>query len=122
MPMHPFDEFRQFQTRRQFFGRATTGVGIGAAALASLLDAGGAAAATPAEGIPGVLTHPPLAPKARRVIYLFMQGGPSQMDLFDDKPHLRARHGEDLPASIRMSQRLTTMSSNQKTLPVAPSP
>ena len=55
MPMHPFDEFRQFQTRRQFFGRATTGVGIGAAALASLLDERGAAAAMPAEGIPGIL-------------------------------------------------------------------
>ncbi len=122
MPMHPFDELRQFQTRRQFFGRATTGVGIGVAALASLLDERGAAGAMPAEGIPGILTHPHLPPKARRVIYLFMHGGPSQMDLFDDKPHLRRRHGEDLPASIRMSQRLTTMSANQKTLPVAPSP
>jgi uncharacterized protein (DUF1501 family) len=69
-----------------------------------------------------VLPRPHLPPRARRVIYLFMHGGPSQMDLFDAKPHLRERHGEELPASIRMNQRLTTMTSKQTSLPVAPSP
>jgi uncharacterized protein (DUF1501 family) len=121
--MDPHEEIRQALTRRHFFGRVTTGVGIGVAALSSLLDPPGAAsAATPAEAIPGILPRPHLPPRAQRVIYLFMHGGPSQMDLFDAKPHLRNRHAEDLPASVRMGQRLTTMSSNQKTLPVAPSP
>ncbi len=61
------------------------------------------------------------APKAKRVIYLFQSGAPSQMDLFDPKPALKDRRGEDLPASIRQGQRLTTMTSGQKTFPVAPS-
>jgi uncharacterized protein (DUF1501 family) len=117
--VHPHEELRQTLTRRHFFGRATTGVGIGAAALASLLQERGAAGAA---AIPGVIPRPHVPPRAQRVIYLFMHGGPSQMDLFDAKPQLHDRHGEDLPASIRMGQRLTTMSSNQKTLPVAPSP
>jgi hypothetical protein len=65
---------------------------------------------------------PHFAPKAKRIIYLFMQGGPSQMDLFDPKPGLAQRHGEEIPDSIRMGQRITTMTSGQKTLPVAPSP
>src|SRR6476660_6627251 len=95
-------------TRRHFFARSA--MGLGAAALGSLLG----------ESIARAATH--FAPRARRVIYLFMHGGPSQLDLFDHKPQLRRRHGEDLPASIRMDQRLTTMSANQKTLPVAPSP
>jgi len=56
------------------------------------------------------------------VIYLFMQGGPSQLDLFDPKPSLAKRHGEELPESIRMGQRITGMTSKQSTLPVAPSP
>ncbi len=97
-------------TRRQFFGRGVTG--IGSLALASLLDERAFAASG--------FAH--FAPKARRVIYLFMQGGPSQMDLFDPKPGLAARHGEDLPDSIRKGQRITTMTSGQKSLPVAPSP
>jgi uncharacterized protein (DUF1501 family) len=116
--MQPHEEIRQTLTRRHFFGRATTGVGIGTAALVTLLDCPPAKAAP----IAGVLPRPHLPARAARVIYLFMHGGPSQIDLFDEKPLLRQRHGEDLPASIRMNQRLTTMSSNQKTLPVAPSP
>jgi uncharacterized protein (DUF1501 family) len=113
--MNPIDEVRLGLTRRHFFGRAATG--LGAAALASLLDGETTARA---EMAAPVGTH--FAPKAKRVIYLFMHGGPSQIDLFDHKPELRRRHGEDLPPSVRMNQRLTTMSSNQKTLPVAPSP
>ncbi len=95
------------QTRRQFFGRSVSG--IGTAALTTLLN-------------PDVLanSHNP-ASKANRVIYLFMHGGPSQMDLFDDKPTLKKLHGTELPASVRMNQRLTGMTAKQKTLPVASS-
>src|SRR6185369_12873132 len=64
---------------------------------------------------------PNFAPKAKRVIYLHQSGAPSQMDLFDPKPKLAARFGEDLPDSIRQGQRLTGMTSGQKTFPVAPS-
>ncbi|MDQ3624578.1 MAG: DUF1501 domain-containing protein, partial [Verrucomicrobiota bacterium] len=82
-------------TRRQFFGRAATG--IGTLALASLLNENVAAVAPGA--MPGILAEPHFPPRAKRIIYLFMQGGPSQMDLFDPKPDLAARHGEDLPES-----------------------
>ncbi|MBS0211228.1 MAG: DUF1501 domain-containing protein [Planctomycetes bacterium] len=120
--MNPIHELAKSETRRQFFGRAATG--IGAAALASLFDPAslGAATSDATAGVPGILKQPHVAPRAKRVIYLFMHGGPSQMDLFDYKPGLAARHGAELPASVRAGQRLTTMSSNQKTLPVAPSP
>ena len=67
----------------------------------------------------GVLAQPHHAPKAKRVIYLFMSGGPSQLDLFDHKPLLNQMNGKDLPESVRMGQRLTGMSGNQATLPLA---
>jgi uncharacterized protein (DUF1501 family) len=104
-------------TRRQFFGRSATG--IGGLALASLLNENIASAAS---GVPGVLAQTHFAPRAKRIIYLFMQGGPSQMDLFDPKPQLARRHGEELPDSIRMGQRITGMTAKQSSLPVAPSP
>ncbi len=72
----------------------------------------------PHGGLDGI---PHIAPKAKRLIYLFQSGAPSQMDLFDPKPSMKAHHGEDLPQSIRQGQRLTTMTSGQKTFPVAPS-
>src|SRR5688572_4142085 len=93
-------------TRRQLFSRASTG--IGSAALASLLKGG-----TSLSGLP----H--FAPKAKRIIYLHQSGAPSQIDLFDYKPQLRKFQGQDLPASIRMGQRITGMTSGQTTLPVA---
>jgi hypothetical protein len=98
-------------TRRHFFGSAATG--LGAAALGSLLasDAQGAA-------LPGL---PHFPPTARRVIYLFQSGGPSQMELFDYKPRLVEFQGQDLPASVRMGQRLTQMSATQSSFPVVPS-
>jgi Protein of unknown function (DUF1501) len=71
---------------------------------------------------PGTLSGPHLAPRARRVIWLTQAGAPSQLDLFDDKPGLRARFREELPESVRGSQRLTGMTSGQKQFPVAPSP
>jgi hypothetical protein len=100
-------------TRRAFFGRSATGVGT--AALASLM---GRPAAAATNGLPGL---PHFAPRAKRVIYLFQSGGPSQMELFDYKPRLVEFQGTDLPASIRMGQRLTNMSSAQLSFPVVPS-
>src|SRR5712691_8809382 len=87
-------------TRRQFLGRSATGIGV--AALASLLNPklfGALPSAKP------VLPH--FAPRAKRVIYLTQAGAPSQLDLFDYKPHLRKRFKEELPDSVRGGQRLT---------------
>src|SRR5437660_840201 len=109
--------FHLLQTRRQFFGRSATG--IGAAALASLL-ADDARAADDLK-TSGALPKLHFAPKAKRVIYLFMSGGPSHIDLFDYKPKLKSYFGQDLPASVRMGQRITGMTSGQKSFPcVAP--
>jgi hypothetical protein len=116
--MDPIWEHRLQQTRRQFFGRAATG--IGAAALASLLDPALLAAPDRA-GADRIPMAPHFAPRAKRVIYLFQSGAPSQLDLFDHKPQMASRFDEDLPESIRMGQRLTTMTSGQERFPVAPS-
>ncbi len=80
-----------------------------------------AAQATKRKGVPGMPDLPHFAPKAKRVIYLFMSGAPSQMDMFDYKPEMGKWFDKDLPDSIRMGQRLTTMTSGQKRFPVAPS-
>src|SRR5688500_12223218 len=104
-------------TRRCFLAGA--GAGIGSTALATLLaEAAGAAAPSGTGGLPGV---PHFAARAKRVIYLFHSGAPSQMDLFDYKPKLQELRGTDLPASVRMGQRLTGMTSRQESFPVAPS-
>src|SRR5947207_2734235 len=100
----------QLLTRRYFFGKASAGLGI--AALSSLLKAG------EATGLPGL---PHFAPTAKRVIYLFQSGAPSQMELFDYKPRLRDLMGTELPDSVRSGQRLTGMTSGQTSFPVAPS-
>src|SRR5262245_8162541 len=113
--MDPVREHGLFLTRRHFFG--TTAAGIGTAALASLLDQALRAAAPAASAAPAL--HLPA--KAKRVIYLFQSGAPSQADLFDGKPDLEKFRGQDLPDSVRMGQRLTGMTSGQKNLPVAPS-
>ena len=105
-------------TRRHFFGR--TASGIGTAALAALLGREGLAAPTTASG-KGILEGTHFPAKAKRVIYLFMSGGPSQLELFDHKPSLADKRGTELPASVRMGQRITGMTSGQKTLPIAPS-
>ena len=94
-------------SRRAFFGQA----GAGALALAALLDRDCAAATASHADLP----H--FAPKARRVIYLFQSGGPSQMDLFDYKPGLRDRRGEDVPASVSRQRKMTM--SRPDELPVA---
>ena len=96
--------------RRSFL--ETSAHGFGALALGSLLfDEEGEAA-----------TVVPENAKVRRVIYLFMSGGPSQMDLLDPKPGLEKERGKELPESVRGEQRITTMTSGQKSLPVLPSP
>ena len=118
--MNPLEEYQQELNRRQLLANGARP--MGAAALAWL--AGGASSiaapkSAPAkQGLPGL---PHFAPKAKRVIYLFMAGGPSHIDTFDYKPALREIHGKELPASVRMGQRITGMTSGQKSFPcVAP--
>ena len=121
--MDSFREYVELETRRQFFGRAAKGLGI--AALGSLLPGSvgtspvqaGVAIAKRKGGLPGV---PHFAPKAKRAIYLFMSGAPAQLDLFDYKPKMVELYDTDLPESVRMGQRLTTMTSGQKRFPLAP--
>jgi hypothetical protein len=106
--------------RRQFLSRS--GLNLGAAALGTLLGPEPLrAASTTGTEIGGLAGLPHFPAKAKRVIYLFQSGAPSQIDLFDYKPALKDRRGINLPDSIRMGQRITTMTSGQKTLPVAPS-
>ncbi|GIX00011.1 MAG: sulfatase [Pirellulaceae bacterium] len=101
-------------TRREFF---TTGRNVlGAAALASLMQRSAARAADAHRPV-----GPHFTPRAKRVIYLHMVGGPSQMDLFDYKPVMHKWYDKDLPDSVRMGQRLTTMTSGQARFPIAPS-
>src|SRR5215217_871416 len=103
--------------RRDFLARC--GLGLGGVALMNLLNGGAAASSAVENPFKGILPAPHIAPKAKRIIYLFMSGGPSQMDLFDHKPLLNEMNGQDLPASVRMGQRLTGMSGNQARLPLA---
>jgi hypothetical protein len=117
--MHPLLERAQYLTRRQFFGSA--GLRLGGAALALLADRPGpAAVAEPTRVHPPLPGFPHFAPKAKAVIYLHMNGGPSQLDTFDYKPGLAAFFDKELPGSVRMGQRITTMTSGQARLPVAP--
>jgi hypothetical protein len=122
-------ELAQQVNRRLFL--KNSGLGIGTFALGSLLaHEGGATAADLStstaklsaagrdRGLPGL---PHFPPKVKRVIYLFQSGAPSQMDLFDYKPAIEKRRGIELPDSVRMGQRITTMTSGQKSFPVAPS-
>jgi hypothetical protein len=95
-------------TRRDLLARF--GMGLGSVALGHLIGRDAAAA-------PGLL--PQVAPRAKRVIFLFQSGGPSQMDMFDYKPLLNKMNGEELPDSVRQGQRLTGMSANQASLPLA---
>jgi hypothetical protein len=111
--MSPADECRLHLTRRQFFNRCS--LSIGTAALATLLKEDGLAAT---EGLPEL---PHFAPKAKRVIYLFQSGGPSQLELFDHKPQLEKLRSRDLPDSVRRGQRLTGMTAYQSSFPIAPS-
>jgi len=121
--MNPIHERLQQISRRHFF--KSTGLAAGRIALAGMMLPELAQAAAKIK--PGLRSHPPLpglphfAPKAKRLIYLFMNGGPSQMDLLDYKPGLSKIYDTDLPESIRNGQRLTTMTSGQTRFPIAPS-
>ena len=114
--MDPLLEAGLVETRRHFFSR--TAGGIGTAALASLVNPDLFAENKTKAGLPGL---PHFAPKAKRVIYLFMSGAPSQLDMWDYKPGMKEYYNKDLPDSIRNGQRITTMTSGQKRFPVAPS-
>ena len=101
-------------SRRRFLDRF--GMGLGSLALADLLRA------NEQHSLGGTLPSMHLPARAKRVIYLFQSGGPSQMDLFDHKPMLKKMHGKELPDEIRKGQRLTAMSGNQASLPLVGSP
>jgi uncharacterized protein DUF1501 len=110
--MDPIQEHQRWMTRRTLLGRGARG--LGAIALAGLTSRGASASG----GLPNL---PHFAPRAKRVIWMFMAGGPSHIDLVDFKPSLRDIHGQELPESVRQGQRLTTMTSGQASFPcVAP--
>ena len=120
--MEPIKTYLENLSRRQFFNSAagTVSSALGASALGQLLGSSGS---VPDLGGGGVLERPHHRPKARRVIYLHMMGGPSQLDLFDYKPELNRAKGEDLRKmpSIYQNQRITGMTSGQSALPLVPS-
>lgn len=117
--MNPAIDHLRHVTRRHFFGRA----GLGLAALATLLraDACGANTDPSQNSIGGLVDLPHFPAKAKRVIYLFQSGGPSQIDLLDHKPKLKDKFGTDVPRSIYPDDRKTTMTSAQTSFPTAPS-
>lgn len=109
--MNPIFEHRRQLTRREFLGR--TSLGLGAAALTTLMEPdlhADNARAFSADGLPGRIPH--LAPKAKRVIYLFQNGGPSHVELFDGKTTLTAMHGRPVPDSYVSGKRFSTMTGN----------
>lgn len=115
-------DYQYNQNRRHFLSKAS--LGLGAAALSSILDPAKSFARSMsnfADNTPnhGILNGGHFLPKAKRVIYLFQSGGPSQLELFDYKPLLDKQRGQDLPESIRAGQRLTTMTSGQTSFPLA---
>ncbi|HXU79030.1 MAG TPA: DUF1501 domain-containing protein, partial [Methylomirabilota bacterium] len=118
--LHPWiDQLNASLTRRQFFRRSATGLGV--AALSSMLGPRAFSAAAPGvDGIPRNLWQ--IAPKAKRAIYISLIGAPSQVDLFDYKPGLRDRFKEDLKDWLKQQgERLTGMTAGQATFPLAPS-
>ena len=119
--MNPALEYHQLQTRRRFFQGA--GLKVGGIALAQLLGHRAFAVQPPAVGgvHPALPGFPHFAPKAKNLIYLHMNGAPAQMDLFDCKPEMDRFFDQELPASVRNNQRITTMTSGQARFPVAPS-
>lgn len=114
--MDPVFEFERNVTRRTLLGNSARG--IGGAALASLLHPELFTESAHAESgaIPDGVKQ--IAPKAKRIIYLFQSGGPSHVDLFDYKPVMRKLHGTDLPDSVKGTQRVTGMTARQKSYPV----
>lgn len=105
------DNWRHVLTRRRFLHRTSSGLGI--AALAGLLESDRDAQAAGPVKVPGVLGQTHFAPRVQNVIYLFMGGGPSHIDLYDDKPKLRELNGKEIPRSVLGDQRVTLMTRNQ---------
>ncbi len=120
-PTDPIDHWINLETRRQFFGKSAKG--IGGVALASMLqrDALAATAKPGGSNFGGALGEGNFPAKAKRVIWLFMAGAPSQLDTWDHKPGMQDWFDKDLPESVRDGQRLTTMTANQSRFPIAPS-
>ena len=116
--MLPIKDYLHNETRRQFFGKSA--LGLGTAALSTLM---GPSISESIAGQPSksILKSPHNPPKAKRAIYLFMSGAPSQLDLFDYKPDMVDWFDKELPESVRQGQRLTTMTSGQSRFPIAPS-
>ncbi|MEQ1830699.1 MAG: DUF1501 domain-containing protein, partial [Pirellula sp.] len=121
--VHPLlEQYVRSETRRQFFRYGGNALGAGALAFLGMPLAASDRETDRQSGTSGGLaTLPHFAPKAKRVIYLHMVGGPSQMDLFDYKPQMNEWYDKDLPDSVRNGQRLTTMTSGQARFPIAPS-
>ncbi|MES2706767.1 MAG: DUF1501 domain-containing protein [Verrucomicrobiota bacterium] len=117
--MSLIDEYVRYETRRQFFGRGKNVLGF--AALTALMQKAGMSGADASDSEAAMRAVNHFAPKAKRVIYLHMVGGPSQMDLYDYKPEMDKYYDKDLPESIRNGQRLTGMTSGQSRFPIAPS-
>ncbi len=115
---HPIDDYLGLHSRRQFVGRSARG--LGGVALASMLH-GETRASAPQSGNIGALQGGHFPAKAKRVIWLFMAGAPSQLDTFDYKPQMDDLFDKDLPESVRKGQRLTTMTASQARFPIAPS-
>ena len=116
--MNPITENQLMVNRRQFFGRSATG--IGAAALGSLLQKDGLAGQT-GGAFGGLGNLPHFAPKAKRVIYLFMNGAPTHTDLYDYKPLQQQLHGKPVPQEYVAGKRFSTMTGNpQGKLMLAP--
>jgi hypothetical protein len=117
--MSLFNEYVRYETRRQFLRKGASFMGT--AALAALGGASVRPSMADTKKMVANLVGSHFAPKAKRVIYLHMVGGPSQMDLYDYKPVMGEWYDKDLPESVRMGQRLTTMTSGQARFPIAPS-
>ena len=121
---HPlFKDYVRYETRRQFFRRGASFMGAAALGMLApqLLEAAPKKGAQVGAAASAVTRALDFAPKAKQVIYLHMVGGPSQMDLYDFKPVMNGWYDKDLPESVRMGQRLTTMTSGQSRFPIAPS-
>src|SRR5262245_30681082 len=120
--MNLFQDWVRSESRRQFLARGVNVVG--SAALATLLGGRAFGAEKPAgtkTGIGAALPETHHLAKAKNIIYLHMVGGPAQMDLYDYKPKMAEWFDKDLPDTVRMGQRLTTMTSGQARFPIAPS-
>ena len=119
--MNPLTDNRRHITRRALLGKGATGVGLAALSYLFRNDFASAVSNTAAGPVSNALAGlPHFAPKAKRVIYMFQNGAPSHVDLFDYKPKLREWYGKEIPPEVQQGKRLSTMTSGQKAKPVLP--